>query len=93
MTRLPTAAAPLNLPPMVRLPVETEWSNVRATTSYTPTALALCGAKMARLPTATAPANFRPTDRLPMGTDASNIEVVSDALATLAIQMAATMRD
>eukprot|EP00966_Prymnesium_polylepis_P333742 7389167-Prymnesium_polylepis.1 len=71
MTRLPTAAAPANLncrqssapttvgmPIEVRLPVETDASNVRKITSYTPTALARWGAKTTRFPTAAAPLNL-----------------------------------
>eukprot|EP00966_Prymnesium_polylepis_P019145 440982-Prymnesium_polylepis.1 len=57
-TRLPTAAAPANLWVIVRLPVETDESNLREITSYTPTTLAWKGAKTTRLPTATAPANL-----------------------------------
>eukprot|EP00966_Prymnesium_polylepis_P041824 971518-Prymnesium_polylepis.1 len=58
MTRLPTATAPSNFQPIVRLPVETDASKEREITSYTPTALALHGVKTTRFPTAAAPRKF-----------------------------------
>eukprot|EP00966_Prymnesium_polylepis_P324372 7380423-Prymnesium_polylepis.1 len=58
---------------MARVPVETGVSNVRRTTSYTPTTLASRGAKTTRLPTAATPQNLSSMVRLPVQTESSNI--------------------